>query len=101
MSITINTNLSSLVVQLSMKGSTIDLNRAIERMTTGYKINSAKDDAAGYAVVTGMNTQLGAYRVAETNATTGLDMVSTAVNTLDLMSNQLSRLRSLAVQAQN
>ena len=101
MSITINTNLSSLVVQLSMKGSTIDLNRAIERMTTGYKINSAKDDAAGYAVVTGMNTQLGAYRVAETNATTGLDMVSTAVNTLDMMSSQLSRLRSLAVQAQN
>ena len=101
MSITINTNLSSLVVQLSMKSSTVDLNRAIERMTTGYKINSAKDDAAGYAISTDMTTKLGAYRVAETNATTGLDMVSTAVNTLDLMNNQLSRLRSLAVQAQN
>ena len=101
MSITINTNLSSLLVQSSMKGATFGLNRAIERMTTGYKINSAKDDAAGYAVMTGMSTKMGAYRIAEGNASAGLDMVSTAVNTLDLMNNQLSRLRSLTVQAQN
>ena len=101
MSITINTNLSSLVVQLSMKGSTIDLNRAIERMTTGYKINSAKDDAAGYAVVTGMNTKISSYNVAANNVSMGLDMLATATDSLDVINNKLLRLKALSAQAAN
>ena len=58
MQFTINTNIASMMVQLSLKKSTIDLNRSIQRMTTGYKINSAKDDAAGYGVAQGMKIKL-------------------------------------------
>ena len=54
MQFTINTNIASMMVQLSLKKSTIDLNRSIQRLTTGYKINSAKDDAAGYGIAQGI-----------------------------------------------
>ena len=58
MALTINTNLGSLLVQQSMTNATNDLNQAIERMTTGYKINSASDDAAGYFVARTIEVQL-------------------------------------------
>lgn len=101
MTLTINTNLSSLMVQLSLQKSTIALNKAMEQMTTGYRINSAKDDAAGYAVVTKMDTQIGGYSVARNNVNDGLDMIQTASSTLSIMSDSLSRLRALSVQALN
>ena len=101
MTLAINTNLSSLMVQLSLQKSTIALNKAMEQMTTGYRINSAKDDAAGYAVVTKMDTQIGGYSVARDNVNDGLDMIQTASSTLSIMSDSLSRLRALSVQALN
>ena len=101
MALTINTNLSSLVVQLSLKKSTLDLNHALEQMSTGYRINSAKDDAAGYAVATKMNIDLSSYRVVSDNASIGLDMVRNANSYLSIMSDSLSRLRDLSIQAQN
>ena len=97
----INTNLSSLIVQSGLKLSTNGLNTAIERMTTGFKINHAKDNAANYSIKTKLSSKISAYQVAEDNATMGLDMVSTASSSLDTMLNLLSRLRSLSVQAQN
>ena len=97
----INTNLSSLIVQSNLKTSTLGLNQAIERMTTGFKINGAKDNAAGYSISTNMTTKIGAYQVAEDNAAMGLDMVSTASGTLSQIEDKLSRLRSLTMQAQN
>ena len=99
--LSITTNLSSLIAQNSMKSSTNKLNQAIERMTTGAKINHAKDNAANYSIATNMTTKINAYQVAEDNCAMGLDMVTTASDSLDLISNHLSRLRSLAVQASN
>ena len=99
--LTINTNLSSLIVQSNLKTSTNGLNDAIERMTTGFKLNHAKDNAANYSISTSLTTKLGAYTIAEENAMMGLDMVQTASDSLSLISDKLSRMRALAIQAQN
>ena len=99
--LTINTNLSSLIAQRSMKSSTNKLNQAIERMTTGFKINHAKDNAANYSIATNMTTKIGAYNVAEDNAAMGLDLISTAEGTLSQIEDKLQRLRALAEQASN
>ena len=76
--LSINTNLSNLLMQKSLKESTNLLNQAVERMTTGFKINGAKDNAANHAIVQQMNTQLSSLDVAEDNTATGLDLVTTA-----------------------
>ena len=86
--ITINTNLSSLLAQRSLADSTSRLNLAIERMSTGYKINHAKDNAANFAISTNMTTQIGAYMVAEDNVAMGLDMLGVATSTLELIEEQ-------------
>ena len=99
--LSIHTNLSSLIAQNSMRTSTDKLNQAIERMTTGSKINHAKDNAANYSISTNMTTQLNAYNVAQDNVAMGMDLVSTATDTLNLMQNHGERLRSLATQARN
>ena len=101
MSLTINTNLSSLIVQKSLLNSTKGLNQAIERMTTGFKINHAKDNAAGYSIAVNMGSKLSSYNVAMDNAAMGLDMVSTASESLDLINDRLARLRALTEQAAN
>lgn len=97
----INANLSSLIVQSSLKSSTNGLNIAIERMTSGFRINHAKDNAANYSINTKLSTKISAYQVAEENAMMGLDMVQTAESSLSQISDGLSRLRALATQAQN
>ena len=97
----INTNLSSLIAQSNLKSSTLGLNQAIERMTTGFKINGAKDNAAGYSIVTNMTTKIGAYQVAEDNAMMGLDLLTTASENLNLVTSHLQRMRDLAEQASN
>ena len=99
--LSINTNLSSLIAQRSMKQSTNKLNQAIERMTTGAKINHAKDNAANYNIATNMTTKLGALQVAEDNALQGLEMINTTSETLSLIEDKLSRMRALSVQALN
>ena len=99
--LSINTNLSSLIVQNSMKQSTNKLNQAIERLTTGFKINHAKDNAANYNIATNMTTKIGSYNVAEDNCAMGLDLLATAEGSLNLIQDKLTRLRSLAVTAQN
>ena len=97
----INTNLSSLIVQSGLKASTNGLNTAIERMSTGFKINHAKDNAANYSISTKLSSKISGYQIAEDNALMGLDLVQTASSSLETMSNLTSRLRSLATQAQN
>ena len=84
-----------------MKQSTNKLNEAIERMTTGYKINHAKDNAANYGISTNMTTKIGAYDVAADNVAMGMDMLTTATESLDQIENKLTRLRALATQSQN
>ncbi len=99
--LSINTNLPSLIAQTSLKTSTNKLNTAIERMTTGFKINSAKDNAANYSITTNMTTRLGAYQIAQDNAAMGLDLITTASDSLDLINDKLVRLRALAEHAAN
>ena len=76
--LSINTNLSSLIAQSSMEKSTDALSLAVERMTTGFKINHASDNAANYSISTNMTTKLNAYMVAEDNVAMGMDLVNTA-----------------------
>ena len=97
----INTNLSSLIVQSSLKSSTKGLNTAIERMTTGFKINRAKDNAANFSINTHLSTKISGYQVAQDNTLQALDMLTTASDTLSTMESLVSRLRSLAVTAGN
>ena len=99
--ISLNTNLTSQLVASNLKSSSVGLNNAIERMTTGFKLNHAKDNAANFSISTSLSTKLGAYNVAQENAAMGLDMIQTASSSLSLMSNLGSRLHSLAIQANN
>lgn len=101
MALTINTNLSSLIVQSNLSKATSSLNNAIERMTTGYKINHASDNAAGYSIARNWETQLGSLDVAADNAATGADMMTTLEDTYSLVSSHLQRVRDLTEQAAN
>ena len=101
MALTINTNMSSLIAQRSLTSATDAMNLSIERMTTGYKINHAKDNAAGYSIANFWETQLGSLDVAADNAATGLDLLTTAEETYALLTSHLQRVRDLTEQAAN
>jgi len=99
--VSINTNLSSLIVQQNLTKSTNALNTAIERLTTGFKINHASDNAANYSIANSYDSKLSSYMVAQDNTAMGADMLGYADDILNNMSNNASRLRELCVQAQN
>ena len=101
MTLTINTNISSIITQRNLNNATNSLNQSIERMTTGYKINHAKDNAAGYSISNMWNTQLGSLDVAADNAATGSDLLTTAEQTYSLLTEHLQRIRDLTEQAAN
>ena len=101
MSISIVTNVQSLKVQANLISATNKLNSAIERMTTGYKINCAKDDAAGYSIAQSMDAKLSSYDVAANNAQIGLDMLTTTEENYSLIQEHLQRVRDLTEQAAN
>lgn len=100
-SLTINTNIASLTAQRSLSQATGGMNTAMERLTTGFKINSGKDDAAGSAVSTLMEAQISGYDVAEANAAMGLSLLDTAEGVLDIVNSYLQRIRDLTEQAAN
>lgn len=99
--ITINTNLSSLTAQKYLRAATKGMNSAMEKLSTGFKINSGADDAAGYAVVGGMQAKVNGYDIIETNASMGLDMLKTQEGVLDILNDYLQRIRDLTMQAAN
>ena len=99
--VSINTNISSLVAQSSLRNSTSKLNNAIEQMTTGYKINHAKDNAANYSIAVDMSTKIGAYEVAEENCAMALDLVNTANEALGLIADKITRIWTLKEQYEN
>lgn len=101
MALTINTNISSLIAQRNLLSSTNSLNSSIERMTTGYKINHASDNAAGYSISNMWVTQLGSLDIAADNAATGADLLTTAEDTYSLLTSHLQRVRDLTEQAAN
>ena len=101
MAIIVNTNISSLVSQRNLTNATNSLNTALQRMSTGYKINSAKDDAAGLYIATNLDTQIRGSKVAQTNVETGSNLLTVAEGDLDVIKTNLQRIRDLAVQASN
>lgn len=101
MTLTINTNISSIIAQRSLNNATNSLNRSIERMTTGYTINHANDNAAGYSIANMWNTQISSLDVAADNAATGADLLTTAEETYSLLTSHLQRVRDLTEQAAN
>lgn len=100
-SITINTNIGSLVAQRNLSAATSGMNTAMERLTTGYRINSGKDDAAGSAVSSLMEAQISGYDVAQSNATMGLSLLDTAEGVLNIVNDYWQRIRDLTEQAAN
>lgn len=100
-SITINTNLASMIAQRNLSSATTGMNTAMERLSTGYRINSGADDAAGAAVSTLMEAQISGYDVAESNAQMGLSLLDTAEGVLGIVGDYLQRIRDLTEQAAN
>jgi len=99
--LTINTNLASLTCQKYLKSATRGMNIAMEQLSTGFRINSAKDDAAGYAVSAGMEAKINGYDIIEMNSQMGLDMLTTQEGVLDIINDYLQRIRDLTMQAAN
>jgi flagellin len=90
-----------MVAQNNLAKATSSLNQAIERMTTGYKINHASDNAAGYSIARNWETQLGSLDIAADNAATGADMLATLEDTYALVTSHIQRVRDLTEQAAN
>ena len=101
MALTINTNISSIIAQRSLNSATSNMNTSLERMSTGYKINHAKDNAAGYSISEQWQTQISSLDVASDNAAIGSDLLTTAEQSYSLLSDHLQRIRDLTEQAAN
>ncbi len=101
MALTINTNVSSLNAQRNLNSSSMDLSTSLQRLSSGLRINSAKDDAAGLAISERMTTQIRGMNVAMRNANDGVSLAQTAEGSLDSVSSALQRIRELAVQSAN
>ena len=101
MAITVNTNIPSLTAQKALNSATNKMNTAMERMSTGLKINSSKDDAAGLAVSTNLDYKVSSLKVAQSNAQMGASMLDTAEGVMTTISDNLVRVRDLTEQAAN
>ena len=101
MPMTINTNVSSLNAQRNATTSQSSLSTSLQRLSSGLRINSAKDDAAGLAIADRMNAQIKGINVAIRNANDGISLAQTAEGALSTVTDVLQRMRELAVQAQN
>lgn len=101
MALVINTNVQSLNAQRNLASSSRDLARSLERLSSGLRINTAKDDAAGLAISTRMASQIRGMSQAVRNANDGVSMLQAADGTLVTITESLQRVRELAVQAAN
>lgn len=101
MSLVINTNVASLNAQRSLSASGAELKTAMERLSSGKQINSAADDAAGFAIAERMTAQIRGLNMATKNANDGLSMLATIENATNDVTDMLHRMRELAVQAIN
>jgi flagellin len=101
MPMTINTNLISMNAQRNLNMSQSALSTSMQRLSSGLRVNSAKDDAAGLAIAERMNTQVRGENVAIRNANDGISLAQTADGALASVGDSLQRMRELAVQALN
>jgi len=98
---TINTNIVSLNAQRNLNASQSSLASSMQRLSSGLRVNSAKDDAAGMAIAERMNAQVRGMNVAVRNANDGISLAQTAEGALGKVSDSLQRMRELSVQAAN
>ncbi|MDD5478636.1 flagellin [Rhodoferax sp.] len=101
MSMTINTNVQSLNAQRNAGVSQSSLSTSLQRLSSGLRVNSAKDDAAGLAIAERMNSQVRGMNVAIRNANDGISLAQTADGGLASMADMIQRMRELSVQAVN
>ncbi|MEK9963426.1 MAG: flagellin [Betaproteobacteria bacterium] len=101
MSLVVNTNVASLNAQRSLSASSNELKTAMERLSSGKKINSAADDAAGFAIAERMTAQIRGLNMATKNANDGLSMLAVIENATNDVTDMLQRMRELAIQAAN
>jgi len=97
----INTNIASLNAQRNLSASNGDLTRSIQRLSSGLRVNSAKDDAAGLAIATRMDAQIRGMNVAIRNTNDGISLAQVADGSLGKLSDLMQRMRELAVQSAN
>ena len=101
MAIIVNTNMTALKTQANLNKATNTMNATLNRMSTGYKINTSKDDAAGLYIANGIETQIRGSKVAKNNIATGNNVLQIVEGDLNNMLEHLNRIRDLATQAAN
>lgn len=101
MAITVNTNVASLNAQRNLNASQGNLNTSMQRLSSGLRINSAKDDAAGLAISDRMTAQINGMNQASRNANDGISLAQTAEGAMQETTNILQRMRELSVQSAN
>jgi flagellin len=101
MSMSVNTNVTSLNAQRNLSMTQSQLSTSMQRLSSGLRVNSAKDDAAGLAISERMNAQVRGMNVAIRNANDGISLAQTAEGALGKVGDSLQRMRELAVQARN
>ena len=101
MSIQVNTNIQSIFAQRALGRNNLALNKNIERLSTGFRINSAADDAAGLSISTKLSSQIRGLNKAYQNAGDGISLIQTAEGGLDVIQENLQRIRELMVQSAN
>src|SRR3954469_5843337 len=99
--INMKSNIQALDAQLKLNSSQMAVNKSFQKLSSGYRINSAADDAAGLAISESMKSQIRSYSVAERNASDAVSMTQTAEASLGDMHDILGRMRELAMQAAN
>lgn len=99
--ISLNTDISNLILINSLNSSTAGLNTAIEHLTSGYKLNHAKDNAAGLSIVTNLSTKISSLLKVKNNTEDGISLLSTAEGALENIQGLLGRLKELSTQAAN
>ena len=101
MSVVINTNVDSIKIGNNLNRATSAMSASMQRMSTGMKINSAKDDAAGSVISARMKVQISGNKIAQQNVQNGNSLLTTAEGNLDVIQENLSRIRDLTLQAKN
>ena len=101
MALTVNTNITSLTAQRNLTSSQGDLSTSLQRLSSGLRINSAKDDAAGLAISERFTAQIKGLNQGVRNANDGISLAQTAEGALKEVTNNLQRIRELSVQSAN
>ncbi|MEP8021916.1 flagellin, partial [Vibrio parahaemolyticus] len=101
MAITVNTNVAALVAQRHLTSATDMLNQSMERLSSGKRINSAKDDAAGLQISNRLQSQMSGLDVAVRNANDGISIMQTAEGAMNEVTNIMQRMRDLSLQSAN